>query len=450
MASFEIDNNKTYSFPPNLSIHYISDKILIIAPETARWIVLQNNAQLDIFRQLSLKSIADLVSCGIYSELDIMNTVLQVEAKHFCSVNRFCSPNCTKELHFYITNQCNLRCPLCYMSSGKQNDNELSTQEINFVLKKFASIGGLSVTFSGGEPSVRADFFKILTQAKELSLETRVITNGVLWDKEYCKQIHNLVSTVQVSIDGFSPSSDSVIRGKEHFNKAIDAVSYLLDLGVEVQIAITPTIQMLQNYKDKYVNHCRTLIKKWDKYPFSIRFSEGLLNGRGVTLKQTDLDLYKSIVCEIKKEINGKDYEFEDFLESMLYGNTYNNCALGNIVISSTGDVYFCPNINAFKSHLNIRDNSMCEILDASNKIIDYASIKNRKYCSECDIKNICGGLCILESCPSVAEDWNYFSAKGFKTIGICPSGYKDQLYDFMIRSNESLYEKPEGSTSIG
>lgn len=444
MPAFEISDNKLYAIPANLSIHDIGGTILVICPDSARWIVLQNANQLEILRQLKLHTVSNLLQSNVYSANDIIDAVIQLEAKRFCSHKTACTPYAQNELHFYITNKCNLRCPQCYMSSGLQNPNELSLSEISIFLKHFKNSGGTSVTFSGGEPTIRTDFIEILSIAKELSLETRVITNGVLWNKEYCDRVCHLISSVQVSIDGFSPHCDSLIRGDGHFNKALSAVSYLLEKGIPVVVAVTPTLNLLKTHKTDYIRWGENLLERWKEYPFEIRFSEGLLKGRNCELMEHDTLTYKQIVQGIKRKLLGDNYEFDFFVQQIRDEATFNNCSIGNLTLTSTGDVYFCPNIFEFQSQFNIRNHSYDKIYAAANRISNRISLFNRYPCKDCDIRNICGGQCIIDCCE-VSTRKEFYTMEDANTIHIdCPQSYRNMIYDYMIKSNSLLFQAPE------
>ena len=80
-----------------------------------------------------------------------------------------------KTMHLYLTNRCNLSCPHCYMFSGKTERNELETQEIKKLISDFTKISnGTSITFSGGEPTIRTDFEEIVRTAYEMGLEVKI------------------------------------------------------------------------------------------------------------------------------------------------------------------------------------------------------------------------------------------------------------------------------------
>ncbi len=57
-----------------------------------------------------------------------------------------------KCLIIYITHGCNLRCKHCWISAGKQLDNEISLDDIKRTLKEAYNIGLESVNITGGEP----------------------------------------------------------------------------------------------------------------------------------------------------------------------------------------------------------------------------------------------------------------------------------------------------------
>ncbi len=83
MASYTIDLHKKYSIPDEISIRHIRDSILIIAPETANWIVLSSSIELDIFNYLKLHPIGDALNKFAVDE--VRKVVTQLEARRFCN-----------------------------------------------------------------------------------------------------------------------------------------------------------------------------------------------------------------------------------------------------------------------------------------------------------------------------------------------------------------------------
>ena len=124
MPKFEIDINKTYNFPKEIcTIHY-KNKIIIIAPDLACWIVFDTPDQLNIFNLFKQgKSISDVLTSESFNKIDVNHVVTQIEARHFYNKQVFSSTLVDRSLHLYLTNKCNLTCPHCYIFSGEATEN---------------------------------------------------------------------------------------------------------------------------------------------------------------------------------------------------------------------------------------------------------------------------------------------------------------------------------------
>ena len=129
----EISLDKVYKMPVKLTTIRYEGKILIIANDTANWIVLENERQQRFFELLKSHSLKDALYLFNGDMSDAQGVVVQLEARQFenTEVKRVSGDR----LHLYLTNACNLRCPHCYMYAGKQFENELTTDEIKKLLK---------------------------------------------------------------------------------------------------------------------------------------------------------------------------------------------------------------------------------------------------------------------------------------------------------------------------
>jgi len=84
-----------------------------------------------------------------------------------------------------FTKQCNLRCKHCYENAGpKPAPDELTTEEAKRAIDEFANAGVVALSFSGGEPLVRKDFFEVAKYAAEKEFYVSVASNGTLITKE--------------------------------------------------------------------------------------------------------------------------------------------------------------------------------------------------------------------------------------------------------------------------
>lgn len=93
-------------------------------------------------------------------------------------------PPFLSQLDMELTERCNSNCLHCYINRSAKDrtaiEQELSFSEIERILKEAASLGCLTVRFTGGEPLLRDDFQEIYRNARNLGLRVVIITNGTL------------------------------------------------------------------------------------------------------------------------------------------------------------------------------------------------------------------------------------------------------------------------------
>jgi len=82
-----------------------------------------------------------------------------------------------------LTSRCDLRCPHCYVARSRLGE-ELSTYELLALLDQMADMGVLVLTLTGGEPTIRVDFFEILRAAVERRFVVVLKTNAAGLDGE--------------------------------------------------------------------------------------------------------------------------------------------------------------------------------------------------------------------------------------------------------------------------
>ncbi len=155
-----------------------------------------------------------------------------------------------KSFHFqwHITERCNLRCKHCYQDPSFLKQ-EVSTQELIKILEDFIKQikewnlpkERVRISFTGGEPFIRKDFFKLLNRCYQNRSKFRygILTNGTLLNKEIIKKLKSLkVDYVQISLEGTEKVNDSV-RGKGVFKKAVKAMKLLKNEGMATNFSMT-------------------------------------------------------------------------------------------------------------------------------------------------------------------------------------------------------------------
>jgi MoaA/NifB/PqqE/SkfB family radical SAM enzyme len=142
-----------------------------------------------------------------------------------------------------ITNECNLACLHCIEESGpgKAFKDELSSEEAFHIIDQLVKSEVPYVSFSGGEPMVRPDFFEMVERITKGGVGLKIETNGHYLTPENCKKLKDLgVKAVQVSIDGGSPASFNKMRVNGRFDTALDGIQKLKDAGIPIEINFVP------------------------------------------------------------------------------------------------------------------------------------------------------------------------------------------------------------------
>ncbi len=142
-----------------------------------------------------------------------------------------------------ITNECNLACLHCIEESGpgKAFKDELSTAEVYAVIDQLVDCEVPYVSFSGGEPMVRPDFFGMVERITKGGVGLKIETNGHFLTPENCKRFKDRgVKAVQVSLDGAPPASFNKMRVHGRLETALDGINNLREAQVPIEINFVP------------------------------------------------------------------------------------------------------------------------------------------------------------------------------------------------------------------
>ena len=146
------------------------------------------------------------------------------------------------EVVWNFTYKCNLKCKHCYENAGGRKHAELSTEEAKRVLdilSKIAGIGLPALSFSGGEPLARKDFFELASYAKKRIGYLSIASNGTLITKDNAKRIKDAgVDYVEISVDGATPKIHDDFRGiPGAFERTMKGVKNCIEEGLDTCIA---------------------------------------------------------------------------------------------------------------------------------------------------------------------------------------------------------------------
>ncbi len=143
-----------------------------------------------------------------------------------------------------VTNECNLACLHCIEESGpgKAFKDELNEEQIFGILGQFMDEEVPYLSFSGGEPMVHPQFFRMVEYVCSRDGQLKIETNGHYLTPENCERLKSLgVKAVQVSLDGATRSTFNRMRVRGEFGTVTDGVRNLQAAGVPIEINYSPT-----------------------------------------------------------------------------------------------------------------------------------------------------------------------------------------------------------------
>jgi radical SAM protein with 4Fe4S-binding SPASM domain len=298
--------------------------------------------------------------------------------------------------YIHLTNRCPLNCVGCYSEdSTRNNQNDLTTDQVFQELDELRKNGVQSLVISGGEPLLRKDIVDIVKYAKlRKHFEYVVIlTSGMIFDQQLANDLAKFVDELSISIDGFSEKSPSFLRNPGIFNRVIKSI----EIAKKAEFNILSVLPTLHKKNIEYVDEYAKFAKK---YGVNLSYSiltippENILKDwiptttQLTTLGRNAINIKENITFskEIKKN-NVEDFSIQ----------ACNKCGIGTEIISlgSDGEVYPCHMCHNPKLSLgNIFDESLADIRMKSEKIIGNIDIKNNSTCMNCKYQIICGGGC--------------------------------------------------------
>jgi len=136
-----------------------------------------------------------------------------------------------------ITDICNFKCGYC-LPNGYQVDKSdtrkfLHLDEIRRLSKCFSSLGVNKIRITGGEPTVRKDFFDIIKVLKlDSGIENIAITtNGYHLDQKAKLLVNSGLTGINISIDSLNQETFKNITGHNRLPEILKGIEILQDIG---------------------------------------------------------------------------------------------------------------------------------------------------------------------------------------------------------------------------
>lgn len=148
-----------------------------------------------------------------------------------------------------ITYRCNAACTFCYAGCNCTvnpvgSDKEMSLEEVRTILEKIRHQAQVpSVSFTGGEATLRPELPEMIRYARELDMRVNLITNGMRCTPELVGRLAEAgLHSAQVSVEGTCAEvHEGITRIRGSFQSAVDAVANFKAAGLTVHTNTTIT-----------------------------------------------------------------------------------------------------------------------------------------------------------------------------------------------------------------
>ena len=138
-----------------------------------------------------------------------------------------------------ITDVCNFKCGYClpngYQVDKSDNRKFLHLEEIKRLAKFFSKLGVSKIRLTGGEPTVRKDFFEIIKILKNDAGIKRVVitTNGYHLNEKAKMLVDSGINGINISIDSLERNIFKNVTGHDRLPEILQGIKILQQLNFE-------------------------------------------------------------------------------------------------------------------------------------------------------------------------------------------------------------------------
>lgn len=287
-------------------------------------------------------------------------------------------------IHWELTYRCNERCTHCYldvMSPGSKVPGELTTEEAKKTIDQMARLGGLTITFSGGEIFIRKDVFEISEYARKKGFAVRFFTNGILIKPAIADKIAAVKPiVVELSVYGSNAEThDGITQVPGSFDLTMRAIQLLLERNIR---CIIKTPVMKENIEQ--IVELRDLA---DELGITFQYDLTIIpkhTGDLSPLQHRPTD--DQMLTFLRERISPDSWTVYDQKDSFRF------CGIGmnSLTVSPYGEIYTC--VGARVSAGNVRQKSLETIWKESTvwEETSNLTLSNLPVCNTCELRQYC------------------------------------------------------------
>lgn len=141
----------------------------------------------------------------------------------------------------HITDQCSLRCPICYAESGE--GNPVPYEDVLRLARRTVAAGVRKLTLTGGEPAEHPDILRIVSAlAHDMKASVSLLTNGMRLASEesFARNLKTAgLRKVHISFDTLSGETSLRMRGTDCVEQRKTAFARAAEAGLALAANVT-------------------------------------------------------------------------------------------------------------------------------------------------------------------------------------------------------------------
>jgi len=350
-------------------------------------------------------------------------------------------------LEMELTERCNNNCIHCCINRPAEDrsarERELSTALIQDLLKEAASLGCLSVRFTGGEPLLREDFEELYLFARKLGLKVLLFTNATLITPHLADLFARIppLERIEVTVYGMRRESyEAVTRVSGSFEAAWRGMNLLLEKKIPfvVKGALLPPNEAEMEEFESWA----ATIPWMDKPPSYSMFFE-LRARRDSQQKNRRI---KSVRLSAKEGLRvlgrrpaGYRKEMEEFCSKFTRppGDKLFSCGAGcGGCADAYGNFQPCLPLRAPETAYDLKKGSLKDALGSAFPQVREMKARNPEYlarCARCFLKGLC------EQCP--AKSWSEHGTLDKPVEYLCEVAHAQARFLGLVEEDENAWE---------
>ena len=308
-----------------------------------------------------------------------------------------------------LSYRCNLSCEFCYagcfasgLPPGWSEDRTMSDDQVCSVLDVIRHDAHCpSVSFTGGEPTIRPGLPRFVRHAKDLGMKVNIISNGQMLSERLVASLAEAgLDSAQLSLEGPTAEvHDSQVKRPGAFNRLWAGVERLREHGIRVHTNTTMSqrnVPYLEQLVDEIAERGMT------------RMTMNLVIPCGTGKEQSLLIPYTEVGEHILRVKNRADDHGIQFIwyspipmcifNTVAHGLGNQGCAAadGLLHVNPAGDVLPCSSFEHQESIGNLLEQSFAEVWASQEAHFFRKKDMKPPMCQPCPNKEICQGACTL------------------------------------------------------